>query len=452
MRKDVHLLREVWQAVEDGRLTATEADEMLREHLLSLCSFCNEEYEAFRRQEGRSRYADALDRSRTWAVARASEVDKAARPARDDLAELLALPEECRLERIERARSRFGGIHLAQALLDKSWSCLPGRSARALHFATLAEAVVVRSTEPGALEARVLALAYRGNALRIVGRLDESRRAFTLGRHHLSREGLPNHAGEVQAVTDLTVYARFDWLEGGYYRALRDFGQAEWLLSRALLFFGLAGEDAWQTQVLITLASLYRMKGDVDDALTTIGLVLERLDGEKQPELYLMARFNHVLYLAEAGLFDLAREEADRLLALVRFEDEHIRVRLLALEGRIAFGLGDHTGAERAYVAARESLSRQESWFDAAIVSIDLALVYRATHRTADLRRIAEEAALFFGANNLHAEAAAALILFQEAVRDESITTGFLDELRHYLERARCNPQERFRPESGGGG
>lgn len=362
------------------------------------------------------------------------------------------MPEDRRIERIERARGRFRGILLAEALLAESWGALPANPAGALHFATLAEAVLIGSQEPGVREARVLAFAYRGNALRILGRLPESRRAFDLGRHQLAGEGPPDVDGQAKAVTDLTIYARFDWLEGGYHRAVRDFAQAERLLCRAALFFGLAHEELLQTQVLVTLANLYRMEGDVHDAIETIGVVLGRLDAERQPELYLGARFNHALYLAEAGLFDLAREEADQIRPLVSPQHEHLGVRLLALDGKIAFGLGDYEAAARTFESERTRLIELRAWFDAAITSVDLALVYRTTNRLPELRRIAEEMVLFFGAGDLHSEAAAALILFQEAVSDESISAGFLEELRRYLERARCNPQERFHPTSAGGG
>lgn len=448
MRKDVHVLREVWQAVEKGRLTTAEADQMLREHLLSLCSTCGSEYRAFQRREPRSPYARALDRSLAWAGSREKETRDTASRARADLAALLSLPEDGRFERIERARGRFRSVLLAEALLAESWGCLPANPAGALHFATLAEAVVVRSREPGARAARVLAFAYRGNALRILGRLPESRRAFDIGRQQLAGEGPFVADGETEAVTDLTVYARFDCFEGLYHRAVHEFARAEALLCRAVLFSGLAHEETLQTQVLISLGELYRMEGEIHDAIETIGVVLGRLDAERQPELYVGARFNHALYLAEARLYDLAREEADQIRPLVSPQDEHLGVRLLALEGKIAFGLEDYEAAARIFEAERAQLIEQGSWFDAAIRSVELALVYRATNRLPELRRIAEEMVLFFAAGDLHAEAAAALILFQEAIRDESISAGFLEELRRYLEQARGNPQQPFRRSS----
>jgi hypothetical protein len=49
-----------------------------------------------------------------------------------------------------------------------------------------------------------------------------------------------------------------------------------------------------------------------------------------------------------------------------------------------------------------------------------------------------------FAAQDVHAEARAALILFQKAARAESLTTTFLAALRRYLETAPRDPRFRF--------
>lgn len=446
MRKDLHVLREIWQALEEGRLSAGEVDQMVLDHLLGLCATCESELVAFKRGQQRSRYEEVFSRTLDWAAARQKMTVAGAERARADLRALLSMPEGQRLDRIGRARTRFRGVHLADGLLEKSWECLPSNPQGALHWATLAEAVVERSREPGAVEARVLAFAYEANALRILSRFDEARRAFNLARHYLSREGLPNEQGEFEAVTDLAIYAKVDWLEGAFFRTIRDFAQSEFLLSRAALFFGLVDAVELQTKVLVTLGELHRVRGDLDEAIRTIGIVLERVDRTEHPGLYFNCRFNYALYLAEAELFTMAREEADQLAELAPlYADEPLRIRLLALDGRIGFGLGDYSVAERAFLAARARLIDLGNGLDAAIASVDLALLYRATNRYDDLRRISAEMGLIFGATNLHSEAAAALILFQEAVREESASAAFLQDLRLYLEHARRNPELPFR-------
>lgn len=111
----------------------------------------------------------------------------------------------------------------------------------------------------------------------------------------------------------------------------------------------------------------------------------------------------------------------------------------------MAYGLGEYSEAERAFTSARQRLINEGSALDAAIASVDLALLYRACNRHDDLARISAEVGLIFDAADLHSEAAAALILFQEAVREETASATFLRELRLYLEHARRNPQVQFR-------
>jgi hypothetical protein len=45
----------------------------------------------------------------------------------------------------------------------------------------------------------------------------------------------------------------------------------------------------------------------------------------------------------------------------------------------------------------------------------------------------------------VHREAAAALMLFQDAVRTEQVTLGYVLELTRYLQRARLDPALQFR-------
>lgn len=446
MRKDLHVLREIWQALEEGILSAAEVDQMVLDHLLGLCSACESEFRAFRRGQRRSRYDEIFAGTLDWAAARERETAAHAKRVRSDLRNLLSLPEEQRLGRISRARTRFRGVLLADRLLEMSWKCLPADPRGALHWAILAEAVVEGCQEPGTVEARVLAHAYRANALRILSRFDEARRAFNVARHYLSREGMTNVDGEAKVVTDLAIYAKVDWLEGAFLRTIRDFAQAEFLLSRAALFFGLINAAELQAKVLVTLGELHRVKGDVDEAIRTIGVVLERIDPTAQPALYFNCRFNYALYLTEAQLYALAQEEAEQLAELApKYADEPLRIRLLVLDGRIAFGLGDYNASERSFLAARARLIELGSGLDAAIASVELALLYRSTSRFDDLRQISAEMGLIFGAADLHSEAAAALILFQEAVREQSASAAFLQELRLYLEHARRNPQLPFR-------
>jgi hypothetical protein len=79
------------------------------------------------------------------------------------------------------------------------------------------------------------------------------------------------------------------------------------------------------------------------------------------------------------------------------------------------------------------------------MVSLDLALVYMKQGRVSDVRKIAEEMHPVFESQEVHREALAALLLFQQAAREERLTADRIETFIGYLKRARTNPSLRFR-------
>jgi hypothetical protein len=78
-------------------------------------------------------------------------------------------------------------------------------------------------------------------------------------------------------------------------------------------------------------------------------------------------------------------------------------------------------------------------------VSIDLALLFVREGRTGELKELAEQMQLIFAAEDIHREAAAALVLFQEAARREALSIGTLEKIAAYLKAARLDPSLRYR-------
>jgi hypothetical protein len=81
-----------------------------------------------------------------------------------------------------------------------------------------------------------------------------------------------------------------------------------------------------------------------------------------------------------------------------------------------------------------------------AMVSLDLALLYLREGRASELRAIAEETHRIFVSEGVHREALSAIVLFQEAVRQDQVTAEYIREVASYLKRARRSPSLRFRP------
>jgi len=416
---DVPIGRELWRALENGRLPKQSFDALLLEHHFSVCATCPTELNAY--HSGAPAAPEPTDES-----------------AERFLAELLQLPVGERLDRLNQAQPASMKA-LAHRLLDESFACLPANPMGSLERAKLAQVAAERAS-PQDREALVLAHAHQGNALRAVGRLRDAGRHMAEARrrlHEVDDRGL--------RITELSVYATVDWMEGTYQRELSEFEHAEALLNHAVLLFSLKGNLATVYQVMLSLGELYIRQGNTRDALDAISKVLAYIQEADSPRLYWSARFNHAVYLAEAGLFQEARRELLACRAARALEhDEFFLRRARWLEGRIALGLGQDADAERLLAGVREGYLGDGSGINMALVSLDLACLYLETGDSAKLKRVAEEMALIFSANDVHREALAALVLFQEAVRQEGLTAAFLFRLRRYLEAARNNPSLPF--------
>jgi tetratricopeptide (TPR) repeat protein len=349
-----------------------------------------------------------------------------------DLRELLKHSREGRLMKIERAASRFRGLTLVHLLLAEARRHIPAEPQEVFELAEAAEAVLLRTAHaPGYFDALARAMAYKGNSLRATGKMKEAdeylRQARNLIRH--------------QDITDTQVYAEADWLEGVLRKDQRYFEEAEDLLSRSAALFQLAGETVEATRPLLALALMYDEAGDLARASNTTMLALGNLGPGAEPHLHCYARHNLTLFLCDAGRFEEAAESLAAYRDLYRKSaDRYTESRLGWLEGKIALGLGRTEEAEEALSQVRGGFLEQGNGYDAAMVSLDLALLYLGQSRMAELREVAEEIYRVFTSENIQREALSALLLFHEAVRQEEVTAELIGKVAGHLRRARRDP------------
>jgi tetratricopeptide (TPR) repeat protein len=427
---DIHITRELLRAVARGKLSERGFAKIETEHLESLCPVCRREIQAWR-AEGTSEegYEYVLQALPAVLGRHASDLLRQSRQAERDLEELLAtLPAE-RLARIGRSRTRFRGPVLAERLIQESRRRTPVNSEEGYDLAELARAVVQRSPDhPDTFSLLALASAQMANACRAGGDLRRADEHFQYV-HFLVRD---------QGVTDSIALAQIDHLEGSLRKDQRRFGEAEELLTRSAMLFRISGDTAETARVLLLLGSLYFYQGLFERAIEMAQAALERLSPEEEPWLYLNGRHNLALYLAEAG----RHAEAEGLVAadedLYRQHPEPwTQLRLSWLRGKIAAGLGEPAEAERLFRETRDGFVRQGNGYDAAMASLDLALLYLREGRTAEVQPLAAEMVALFESRDVHREALAAVRLFQEAAQREEVTTGMVRELAGRLETAR---------------
>jgi tetratricopeptide (TPR) repeat protein len=427
---DIHITRELLRAVARGKLTERALVQIEAHHLESLCPVCRGEVQAWREEQtAGQRYEVALQALPAVLGRHAPDLLKQTRQAERDLAELLAIAPSERLARLGRARSRFRGPVLAERLIGESRRRTPADPREGYDLAELALTVLHRTPgHPDTFSLLALASAQRANACRAAGDLREAAKHFQYVRYLVSHEG----------VTDPLVLARIDHLEGSLLKDQRQFGEAEALLTRAAMLFRISGAAIETSRILLKLGELYFHQGFLDRAIEMVQVALERLSPEDEPHLYLCGRHNLALYLAEAGRF----EQAAGLLAADedlyrRQSDPWTQLRLSWLRGKIAAGLGETVEAERLLRETHDGFEGQGNGYDAAMASLDLALLYLKEGRASDVLPLAEEMATLFGAQDVYREALAAVILFQDAAQRAEVTTGMVRELAGRLEAVR---------------
>ncbi|MBV8201759.1 MAG: hypothetical protein JOZ15_14145, partial [Acidobacteria bacterium] len=83
--------------------------------------------------------------------------------------------------------------------------------------------------------------------------------------------------------------------------------------------------------------------------------------------------------------------------------------------------------------------------YDAALATLELAEVYAALGRTADVKALARESMPVFHAQGVHREAQQALELFRRAAEAETISAELVRRVVTYLYRSRHDARVRFR-------
>jgi len=407
-------------------------------HLMNLCPHCRHEIAAWQREQGATAadYTGVLQALPRVIEEEIPRVEADRRRGARDLKKLLSVSPPERLPLIRRSRSHFRGVSLTTFLLQESWMCIPRNPPEAYHMAELAQAVALHSPgSPRVADLSALATAHMGNARKAQGELKSAEELFVFARYLMTHEG----------VTDTEVCAEIDWLEGALRKEQRRFVLAEELLTRAVTLFGLVGAEERIASVLMTLSAMYFHRGLPTEAAETVQRALGKISLKADPRLYLCGRLNLSLYLTEAG----KHEDGDRLLAedaslYNEYGDDWLLLRRTWLLGKIAAGRGQIEVAEDRLREARDGFIVRGVGYDAAMVSLDLALLYLTEKRTAKVKQLAEEMLPIFEAQDVHREAVSALILFQDAAHREVATIASVKKLAAYLRDARTDPSLKF--------
>lgn len=446
----MHLIFELYLLVLKGELPPTVLVKAAHEHLLELCPSCVDEWNTYRRAHSsclpimkapanslRDPEGQVRHRSISGSAVRSTEstlakVRQEQRKARQDLSSLLKLEPTEWADRVQRAQTRFRSRAFAELLLAESRRRVRNEPDLGHRLATLVHVVLhwipQAEDQDWALPLKIRAQAQEANAHRVAGRISDAEACFSTIRQELSRNPL----------NDLVTHGEVCSVEASLRIDQRRFTDATRLLDLATVLYRFAGESTKVAGVLIQRANTERHLGDNSSSIATLQEAAALIDADAEPFLFLCTVTSRVLCLCDLDRADEAWDLLHRHLDLYEASDDPwVRVSVQDLRGRVLLGLKCHEEAAEAFAACRDGALELGRDYDAALASLDLALVYLEQGRTAELRRLAGELVPTFQARGVDREALAALRLVQQAVAAEELTRSVLADVRERLRRVK---------------
>jgi tetratricopeptide (TPR) repeat protein len=347
-----------------------------------------------------------------------------------------------------RATRRFTSWGLCELLCRESRKAAADDPVRTAELAELG-VLIADALEEGfpfetgwVYQLRAFAWAHLGNARRVQGDLRGSDAAFSMSDPWWQ-------AGEEATGDSLGYGLDILSLKASLRRDQRRFAEALLLLDEAITGY-LRGDPEYRDthlagRALVKKAYVFNHMAEPEQAILALREAERLVDVDRDPRLFLCLRHNLLDNLSSAGRFQEARDLLPEVEALCGSVGKRLdEVRLLWVEGRIAAGLGDRTGARKAWDQARREFAARGMAFDAALVALELAAFLIEEGKTAEIRELAEEIAEIFRARDVHRETLAALAIFQAAATLETATADLVRDLAAYLTRARLDPELRF--------
>jgi len=399
-----------------GDLSHDELVTQVVPHLLARCTDCRGQYEEIRRLQEEIGHWD--ERVALWEG-----------PEAVDLFALLKdLPFDDQLALVLNDES-FQTWGLCQLLLRQSLEAVFEDIGRAVNHAELAVKIsqhLEDTYDPHwVLDLRARAQAYLGNAQRVLGELRSAEMSFLEAEILLSRSMTGNEAARAEVLH----------LKASLRAAQRRFPEALALVDEALAIF-LEHSDARSSRSSLLKAKILEDGEDLAGSIRILQELVDELNPEQEPLMSAVARHNLLLCLTEVERY----QDAEKLLPGVReqlaAQGKALNlIRLRWTEGKIALGLGREAEAQEHFREVRQGFLERGMGYDAALISLDLAVLYAREHRTAELKRLAAEMAPIFESRDVRREAMAALFMFRNACEEERMTVELATQLALELRR-----------------
>lgn len=348
---------------------------------------------------------------------------------------LRALPPDRRWLAVETKRRHWTWA-LAERFCEESVRRAAHRADEALELARLGLRAAELAPEGEPWRSRLLgwAWAFLANARRVHGDLPGAEEGF-LHSDRLLEAGALSDPDLLDGTRPLDLKASLRRYQGRFEEALA-------LLDQAL---NANGSQEARGRLLIKKANTLELMGDCERAIKALRRAELLLKDSQDDRLVLVVQHSLAHSLWQLGRY----EEAEALLPEARRRaigtgNELDLVRVLWVEGGVAAGLGRREQALAALGQVRRYFNAHRIAYDAALASLELAVLYLEEGRAGEVKRLAEEMYWIFKDQGVRQEASAALRLFYEAARKEEATAELVRRLVEYLTKARHNPALRF--------
>lgn len=345
-------------------------------------------------------------------------------------------------------REEYWSWGLVELLARQSGVAGPKNASRAVDLSSLAVEVAKRLNEwqpcekEWLFELRAYAFAHLASAYRISGNMREAEKAQRRadGWWKEGAESMGDILGYEPEILSLKASLRKDQ---------RRFKEALALLDEVIGIY-LAGDPETQDfhlagRTFVLKAKTLEEMGNLEEALAVLREASPLIDPEREPRLLLCAQHNLLDYLSKLGRPDEARAMLPRVWQLSReLGNELDIVRLTWTEGLVLAELGETGQAVGLLLSARGEFISRGMGYDAALVSLNLALIYAKEGQMAAVAELAREMVPIFEAQDVHREALAALAVFQQAALHQGATVELVERVTRYLEAARGNQGLKF--------
>lgn len=297
----------------------------------------------------------------------------------------------------------------------------------ALELADLTLAIAERVRGDETAQAAAHAWGHIANARRVANDFDGSDEAFARA-WNLRRA----------AATDSVLFP--DWrlllLEASLRRAQLRFPEALDRLDTARALSG--GDRLVAGRILLQKSNVFEQMGDSEAALAALDEAAPLLVGCREPRLLAVLHFNRTDNLCRLERFKEAARSLPEVLRLAAEQANGLDLTRTAwLEAKVMAGLGAKDDATAQLLKVRDAFTAEELAYDAALVSLDLAILRLEAGYLAEVRELAEEMAWIFQSKKIHREALAALALFCEAAKREAATVALTRQVIADVEKAR---------------